>query len=113
MNCGDNMRHNKIRRYMHESKKWTDKSVKRHKHDFSQQGIIHLYGVEESKRIGHWYYIANICDKCNSFINAKFIPRKDYAILYNLPHRRFIKSHFALGFKDIQYVDDVVEVILA
>ena len=113
MNCGDNIGHNKIRRFIYEEGKWTDKSVKRHKHDFSQQGIIHLYGVDESKRMGHWYYIANICDKCNSFINAKFIPRKDYDILYNLPHRRFIKSHFALGFKDIQYVDDVVEVILA
>ena len=107
------MGNSKLRRLIYEEGKWTDKSVKRHKHDFSQQGIIHLYGVEESKRIGHWYYIANICDKCNSFINAKFIPHKDYDILYNLPHRRFIKSHFALGFKDIQYVDDVVEVILA
>lgn len=106
------MGHSKIRRFIYEEGKWTDKSVKRHKHDFSQQGIIHLYGVDETKHIGHWYYIANICNKCNSFINAKFIPRKDYDILYNLQHRRFIKSHFALGFKDIQYVDGVMEIII-
>ena len=107
------MGHSKLRRLIYEEGKWTDKSASKHKHDFSQQGIIHLYGVDETKHIGHTYYIANICNKCNSFINAKFIPRKDYDILYNLSHRRFIKSHFALGFKDIQYIDDVVEVILA
>jgi len=37
------MGNNKLRRYMNECRKWTDKSTKRHKHNFNQQGIIHSY----------------------------------------------------------------------
>ena len=107
------MGNSKIRRYSYESKKWSDKTSVKHKHDYSQRGIIHLFNEDETRHIGHTYFLADMCTSCNSFINAKFIPHKDYDILYNLTHRRFIKSHFALGFNDIQYVDDVVEVILA
>lgn len=104
------MGNNKIRRFMHENKKWTDKSAKRHKHDFSQQGIIHVYEVDESKHIAHTYYLANICKYCNSFIDAKFLTNDKYDILYTLPHRRYVKPHFAFTFVDMQYVDNKVEI---
>ena len=103
----------KIRRYLYESKKWSDKTSVKHKHDYSQRGIIHLFNEDETRHIGHTYFLADMCTSCNSFKNAKFLDVHSGqfdTLLYNLPHRRFFKPHFGITLKDIQYIDDKVEI---
>lgn len=90
----------KIRKLSKADSKWTDKSVKRHKHVFTEKVLIHLHG-NPNKHINHWYYTADKCRFCDSFINAKYIENKP-----NLPIISFTKPHFAIGFTDIVKDED-------
>lgn len=87
----------KIRRLFSQESKWTDKSCKKHKHDFTIQTGILLTG-DKNKHIGDTYYVVTKCSYCNSFINASFVENPP-----ELPILVFEKPHFAIGFKDIEY----------
>lgn len=89
------MGNNKIRRLIKSESKWTDKSAKKHKHNFSETVLIYIHG-NENKHIFGRYYTANKCKYCNSFINAKFTTE-----IPNLPIISFTTPHFSIEFNDI------------
>ena len=79
----------KIRRWCRENSKWTDKTAKKHKHNFCIPVIVEL-----QKPKGSVFYKAMRCDSCYSFVDAECIkePAKAVIILKS--------SHTAIGFKD-------------
>ena len=89
------MGNTKIRRLKKETSKWTDKSCKKHKHDFSIDCTVML--TYKDTRLS--LYRAKKCKLCNSFINARYNEEQIYPIL------RFKSPHFAIGFSDIEFIE--------
>jgi hypothetical protein len=99
------MGNTKLRRLLEQENRWTDKSCKRHQHEFYVPCIVRLSG-DSKKHIGVDYYSAVKCKYCHSFRYAHFIPREsealDKAAYWLLMD--FKKSHFGIGMQDITYL---------
>jgi hypothetical protein len=93
------MGNTKIRKLINQESKWTDKSVAKHKHDFSVRAIVHVHMNSEVILT----YGATKCTQCSSFVDAKSISSKlnrqplagEEIHLYS-PHK------WIIGFKDIK-----------
>jgi hypothetical protein len=88
----------KIRRLLKEESKWTDRSVGRHKHDFSRTVNVEIQRPTGSRE----YYLVRMCETCKSFRDAVFEERADE----QFETVQFWNNHkFIIGFKDIVCID--------
>ncbi len=86
-----------VRRISKQVRKWTDKSVPKHRHEFTEDCV-----VEVNYRGHMFYYSANKCKFCSSFCNAEVILENK-----NLnPDIKLIARHCTIGFNGC-YLSDI------
>lgn len=85
----------KARRLLRQESKWVDNSQPRHKHRYCNEVIVCLHTASGYEK----FYTATKCNRCSSFINARFIP--DYNEQCQVQQINLCSPHkWIIGFAD-------------